>query len=262
MKLLIVNDEILVAEIMKTEIAWEKYGIEEVFVAPDSKTGKAYITQQSVDIMLCDIEMPEENGIELLRWVRAEKKEIECIFLTCHANFEYAREAISLGCQDYLLMPAKYEDIGEAVRKVVNRIQERRESHRYEEYGKKAVKEQINSATEKFGEKKLPQEFVKDVISYVAQNLGNEDLSVNNIAESLHLHPVYLNRIFKKEKELSIGQYIVSEKMKMAAELLKSNKLSVNAVAEKVGYSGYSNFNFMFKKYYGCTPTQFITEKK
>ena len=50
-----------------------------------------------VDILLCDIEMPGENGLGLLRWVREQEKEIECIFLTCHAKFAYAQEAIILG---------------------------------------------------------------------------------------------------------------------------------------------------------------------
>ena len=86
-----------------------------------------------MDILLCDIEMPGENGLGLLRWVREQEKEIECIFLTCHAKFAYAQEAISLGCQDYILIPARYEDIGEKIRKVVDRIRGKRDTARYED---------------------------------------------------------------------------------------------------------------------------------
>ena len=112
MKLLIVNDEILTAETMKEEIPWKQYGIDEVYTAYDAEAGKERIQEYDPDIMLCDIEMPGENGLALLRWVRENRKEMECVFLTCHASFAYAREAISLGCQDYILIPAKYEDIG------------------------------------------------------------------------------------------------------------------------------------------------------
>ena len=106
MKLLIVNDEILTAETMKEEIPWKQYGIDEVYTAYDAEAGKERIQEYDPDIMLCDIEMPGENGLALLRWVRENRKEMECVFLTCHASFAYAREAISLGCQDYILIPA------------------------------------------------------------------------------------------------------------------------------------------------------------
>ena len=80
-----------------------------------------------VDIMLCDIEMPGENGIELLRWVRQEHMDVECIFLTCHANFSYAQDAVKLDCMDYVLIPVRYEEIAESVRKVACRRAKKQE---------------------------------------------------------------------------------------------------------------------------------------
>jgi YesN/AraC family two-component response regulator len=256
MKLLMVNDEILTVETMKTDMDWEIYGVDEVFTAYDAEAAKACILKHPVDLMLCDIEMPGENGISVLNWVRENKKEIECVFLTCHASFEYAKEAIKLGCRDYILMPAKYEDIGEAVLKVINRIKEQREGERYQEYGKQVVKEKVEQAEEILGQKKL-EELIDTAVGYIVKNLGSETLSVNEIAEKLFLHPVYLNRVFKKEKGISIGQYIIRERMSMAADLIKTKHLSANVVAELVGYKSYSNFNLMFKKYYGCSPSQY-----
>lgn len=128
MNLLIVNDEQLTAETMKKDMDWASYGISEVYTAYDTEAARACIAEHPVDILLCDIEMPGENGLGLLRWVREQEKEIECIFLTCHAKFAYAQEAISLGCQDYILIPARYEDIGEKIRKVVDRIRGKRDT--------------------------------------------------------------------------------------------------------------------------------------
>jgi Response regulator containing CheY-like receiver domain and AraC-type DNA-binding domain len=261
MKLLMINDEILTVETMKTDIPWSEYGIDEVFTAYDVETAKACIQEHPIDLLLCDIEMPGENGISLLRWIRESKKDMECIFLTCHASFEYAKEAIQLGCQDYLLIPAKYEDIGAAVLKVVNRIKAQREATRYQEYGKQAVKEKIDRTTESFGQKKT-EDPVSAAISYILKNIGSETLSVNEIADKLFIHPVYLNRIFKKEKGISVGQFIIGERMRLAADLLKSRNLSANAVAESVGYKSYSNFNLMFKKVYGYAPSQFQEQFK
>lgn len=259
MKLLMVNDEVLTVETMKTDIPWKQYGIDDVFTAYDTEAAKACISANTIDLMLCDIEMPGENGIAMLRWVRENKKEIECIFLTCHASFEYAREAINLGCQDYILIPAKYEDIGAAVLRVINRIKAQHEASRYQEYGKQVVKDKIDHATELLGQKKA-EDMVDAAIGYIIENLGSETLSVNEIADKLFIHPVYLNRIFNKEKGISVGQYIIGERMKLAADLIKTKHLSANAIAELVGYKSYSNFNMMFRKYYGCAPSQYHEE--
>lgn len=258
MNLLMVNDEKLTVDMMKNGILWKEYGIDEVYTAYDVEEGKACMEEHPVDILLCDIEMPGENGIALLRWVRKEKKNVECIFLTCHASFEYAQEAITLGCQDYLLIPAKYEDIGQAVLKVVKRILQRREEERYQEMGKQAVQKQMESAIVIHGEKQKPEELVACVTRYIAENLGDELLSVNSVADRMFLHPVYMNRIFKKEKGISVGQYIISERMKLASVLLLEGKLSANAVAEQVGYKSYSNFSLAFKKAFDCSPTQYL----
>lgn len=258
MKLLIVNDEMMTAETMKTDIQWEQYGIEEVVTAYDAVQAKDVIQNETVDIMLCDIEMPGDNGIELLRWVRQEGLPIECIFLTCHPKFSYAQEAITLNCQDYILIPARYEDIGAGVLKVVKRIQESREAEKYQEYGKRVVQGQIEQVVEQYGKKKTGKEQVEEIINYVAKNLGDDELSVNELAKQFYMHPVYLNRVFKKEKNISVSQYINEERMKLAAELLKSGQINANLVAEQVGYRSYSNFSAMFKKYYGCNPTEYI----
>lgn len=261
MNLLMVNDEELTVETMKREMEWQRYGIDEVFTAYDADQAKEVIESETIDIMLCDIEMPGDNGIELLRWVRQMKKQIECIFLTCHPSFDYAKEAIALDCQDYILIPAKYEDIGQGVKKVVVRITERREAEQYVEYGKRAIREQVEQTIDTHGEKKSRKESVKEVEYYILEHLGNEELTVNHLANVFYMHPVYLNRMFKKEKAMSVSQYIIEERMKLAASLLKSGQLSMSAVAEQVGYKGYPNFSNAFKKHFGCNPSEYLKAK-
>ncbi|MCI6004850.1 MAG: response regulator [Blautia sp.] len=259
MKLLIVNDEKLTAETMKRDIAWENYGISQVYTAYDAEAGKMCIEEHPIDIMLCDIEMPGENGLALLRWVRENKKEIECVFLTCHASFAYAQEAISLGCQDYILILSKYEDIGKAIQKVVKRIEQQREKTRYQEYGKYMLKEKLKQEEK---EKIEPEKIAEEISAFIIKNITNVELSVDKLAEQFHFHPVYFNRVFKKEKGVSVSQFIINERMKMAASILETEQYGANEVAEKVGYSHYTNFYNMFKKYYGCSPAQYLDKHK
>lgn len=257
MRLLIVNDEVLTTDTMKTDVCWEKYGITDVLTAYETKGAKEHFKENTIDVMLCDIEMPGENGIELLRWVKEHYKDTECIFLTCHADFEYAREAMSLGCQDYLLIPARYEEIGAIVQKVVNRIKEKREAKQFQEYGRQIFQQKVESAVNDYGEKKTPEVIVQEAMNYIMNHLSSETLSVEEVAEQLYLHPVYLSRVFRNVKGESVRQIIIAEKMKLAAALLKTGRLSATTVAEQVGYKSYSNFALMFRSHYGCSPSQY-----
>ena len=257
MILLIVNDEIITAESMKADMDWKLYGIDAVYTAHNADEARRFLSSAPADIMLCDIEMPGGNGLELLRWCRDNRMKIECIFLTCHATFDYAKEAIELDCQDYLVLPAKYEDIGNAVLKVVNRILAQRESERFQLYGRQVLLEKQNRAAEQYGEKKSAEEKVQEVINHILRNLGNESLSVAEIADKMCLHPIYLNRLFKKVTGLPISQYIIQERMRAAGELLSAGKLEATTVSQMVGYMNYSNFNLTFKKFYGCSPGKY-----
>ena len=257
MNLLIVNDEIRTAEIMKREIEWTRYGIDEVYLAFDAERGKDVIQNFKIDVLLCDIEMPGENGLAFLQWIRKCGLDIECIFLTCHANFNYAKEAISLGCQDYILLPAKYEEVGEGVAKVVKRIEEKQVDSRIREYGKVYLQEKSKKEESKKERKLSADELVDAVSGYIMRNLGDIELSVNGIAEFFFFHPVYLNRIFKQKQGVSVSQYIINKRMEMAGSLLQISDLSVAEIAGQVGYAYYSNFNNMFKRFYGCTPAQY-----
>lgn len=125
MNLIVIDDQTSVVNGIVKGVDWEAAGIDQVFKAYNAFEAKQIFKQHPVDIMLCDIEMPVENGIQFLRWVREQGFDTECIFLTAHAEFSYAREALALGSLDYIVSPAPYEEIGETVRRAVERVIER-----------------------------------------------------------------------------------------------------------------------------------------
>ena len=76
---------------------------------------KSLICENQIDILMTDIEMPGENGLQLLHWVSENYPDIVCILLTSHADFSYAQESIKLGCFDYVVQPAPYQEIEDAL---------------------------------------------------------------------------------------------------------------------------------------------------
>ncbi len=261
MKLLLLNDEILTADTMKVEMDWESCEIDEVYLAYNVEQARGILEEKHVDIALCDIEMPGENGIDLLRWIREQEIEVEVIFLTCHASFSYAQEAVKLGCQDYILIPARYEDIAESIHKVVRRIKQEEDHHKLEEYGKQWVDQQKKEVIDSGGAKYSSRELAEECVKYIMENLGSEELTVNAVANHCHLNPTYLNRVFKKEKGTSLSQFIIREKMELAARLLEDGTLSAQTVAWKVGYPSYPHFSSTFKKYYGVSPARYCNRE-
>lgn len=131
MTILIVDDQQNVIDGMLTGIRWKALGITEIYTANDARQARQVIDTHTVDILLCDIEMPGESGLALYRGLREEERPIECIFLTAHADFSYARDAIRLGGFDYILQPAKYEDVESAIQKAKQKIAYDRELRVY-----------------------------------------------------------------------------------------------------------------------------------
>ena len=103
MTVLVIDDQIHVVEGILSEVSWENLGVDKVWKAYNAVEAKGILLLNKVDIMLCDIEMPGENGLSLLKWTQDQGMEVECIFLTAHADFVYARIAMQLGSFDYIL---------------------------------------------------------------------------------------------------------------------------------------------------------------
>ena len=138
MVILLVDDQASVLSSLKTGVDWDSLSIQTVYTALNAMEAKEIIASHPIDILLSDIEMPMENGLSLLRWCRKNGYEFECIFLTSHADFFYAQEAIQLGSFDYLLQPARYEDIKRVIRKTIARIQEKQQQQTWLKFGKTA----------------------------------------------------------------------------------------------------------------------------
>lgn len=143
MHILLVDDQISVLNGMLSGVNWKQIGVSEVKIACNGITAREIMEKYSIDLMFCDIEMPGENGITLLHWVRQHKMDIECIFLTAHADFLYAKEAIQLGAFGYILQPARYDEIKNAVKQVAEHIYEKREEKSFYEYGRSVYQKRM-----------------------------------------------------------------------------------------------------------------------
>lgn len=138
MNLLIVDDQIHVLHGLEKGISWDSLGFKQVFTALNPIEARQIIMNNSIDILLCDIEMPFEDGLSLIRWIRKEKYAMRCILLTSHSDFAYAKEAIQLDITEYVVQPAPYDEIVQTVRKAQTELLAERKQRDLSRMGEKA----------------------------------------------------------------------------------------------------------------------------
>lgn len=119
MNLLIVDDQPNVLTYLATSISYTDIGIQHVYSASSVLTAREIIRAHEIHILLTDIEMPVQSGLDLIKWIRENAYPIETILLTSHSDFMYAKQAIPLGVLDYVIQPASEKEIKEAVQRAV-----------------------------------------------------------------------------------------------------------------------------------------------
>lgn len=166
LKVFLVEDEIIVREGIKNNINWGAEGFEFVGEASDGELAYPLIQKTQPDILITDIKMPFMDGLELSRLVRQEMPDIKIIILSGYDEFEYAKEAISIGITDYLVKPIAGVKFLEAVKKVGKIVQEEQEQKLFRQKFEKERLENTILARQKlfrdlvFG-KKTVSEFLK-----------------------------------------------------------------------------------------------------
>lgn len=119
-QLLIVDDEDYAVAGIKVALPWVELGIDTVHAAFSVPQAREILARVPIDVILSDIEMPHENGLDLLAWVRKEQIPAEVIFLTCHDDFSLIQRALRLRGFDYLMKPVSAQELTSAVTRALS----------------------------------------------------------------------------------------------------------------------------------------------
>lgn len=129
---LLVDDEKYAVQGLAAGVDWASYGFANVFEAYDVAQAQELVARQAVDVALLDIEMPGKSGLELAEWLHEYTPQTELIFLTGHANFAFAQQAVEVGAFRYLLKPVDYDELGDIIRQAAEKIRADREKLDYQ----------------------------------------------------------------------------------------------------------------------------------
>jgi len=102
---------------------------------------------------------------------------------------------------------------------------------------------------------------VEEAAAYIRENLFNPELSLRLVAANIYSNESYLSRVFKKEKGISLIEYILKKRIEESIRLLDTTDLKVYEIAEKIGFRDSHYFSICFKKLTGVTVKEFKREK-
>lgn len=98
---------------------------------------------------------------------------------------------------------------------------------------------------------------VENIKNLVECHLEKEELTLEWIAEQMHFSSTYIRQLFKQKTGERVMEYVIRRRMEKAGDLLLKTDLKIQEVASACGYSNQRYFASSFKKYYGCTATDF-----
>ncbi len=144
MNLLIVDDLPAVVDGLCYAIDWRSLGITQVFKAYNAVDARGILRTQDITVMLCDIQMPVQSGLELQEWIHDQQMKVRTIFLTSHAEFIYAQKALKIGGFDYIIQPAPYDVVYDAVARALEDVRKDMAKNQEQELGK-ALQQQLDT---------------------------------------------------------------------------------------------------------------------
>lgn len=126
--LLIVDDELRTRTGLSTLVKWNALGFQVVGLCNDGLKAIEFLKTIIVDVILTDIRMDGMNGIELAKKVYQDFPNIQTVFMSGYRDFEYVREALQYGVQNYLLKPIKLDEVNQTFLKIKDGLDKLRET--------------------------------------------------------------------------------------------------------------------------------------
>ncbi len=250
MKLLIVDDEMFAVQGILDGVSWDQLSFDVILKAYSYTQAVEAFQGSFVDVLLCDIEMPDGSGLDLVDYVNRHSPGTQCVILSCHDEFDFARRAVKLNCLDYVLKPVRYDVLTGILKNAIAAAEERSRRTMMESLGRQYV----DSVSQK--NRTDAADAAGIAMDYIASHL-DEELSVKQLASMAYVSPDHLTRVFKKKFGKSIPDMILERRMALAGELLRKGELSIATVSGSVGFSNYSYFSEQFKKVHGMTPRDY-----
>ena len=151
LKIFLAEDEVIVRETIKRMIPWEDLGFELVGAAADGEMALPLLLRQKPDLLITDIKMPFMDGLTLAKVAKKEIPGLKVVILSGYDDFNYAKQAINIGVEDYLLKPITKNALIERLTEIRSRYEhEKTQKEYYEKFHREMQAYEKNSSRDFF----------------------------------------------------------------------------------------------------------------
>jgi signal transduction histidine kinase/DNA-binding response OmpR family regulator len=223
-------------------------GLFEVKQSINGKVGIEDALTLIPDIIVTDLMMPEVDGVELCRILKANEKtsHIPIIMLTAKADRDTKLRGLKIGADVFLTKPFDNEEL---LVRVQNLIKQR-------ENLKEKFEQTLRLAPSKIEAKSTEEAFIKKALEVVDDNLSNSDFNVDTFQKELGMSRMQLHRKLRALTNFSASEFIRDIRLQRAADLLANKSFTVSEVAYSCGFNSVSYFTQCFKQKFGVSPSK------
>ena len=243
----------------------------------EGKKALSDIGEQQPSLILCDVMLPDVNGFEIVRQLRAAEDScnIPIIMLTALDGDEQLLRGYKAGADDYMVKPCNFELLVLRITQLIkwySRVKSSESNAQSPEtnlqssiFNLQSTKSNLQSSIFNLQSSIITNEadlrFREKMETLVAQHMGEADFNVDTLAAMLKMGRTKFYGKMKEFTGMSPNSYLQNERLKRAAELLIEGDLNVTEVSYKVGFQSPTYFYKCFKEKYGVPPSKYGKQK-
>lgn len=226
----------------------------------DGKSAVEGIIKEPPSLIICDVMLPEINGYEVIKQIKAQYSYLPAIMLTALDDENHQVKSYEVGADDYMVKPCNYRVLVARMIQLIkwnlqNQINEQKERQRGNNTSLSEQKIVTDSPVllSSIQDKK----FLNNLNTLISNHLADSEFSMDDLANSLHLgRSTFYGRV-KELTGLSPNKYFLKCRMEEAARLLMEGDLTVSECSYRVGIQESSYFYRCFKSYFGVSPSTY-----
>ncbi len=244
MKVLIVDDEQIICESIKADFGrMDHPWAYQVFTAQSVTAAQEIYYREEPDFVVTDINMPGGSGLILVSEIHKHNPGCAILVLSAYDDFEYVRNAFTMGAWDYILKPLAFSEFENCVRRLAE---------------KAAIENDAAGQGQNAGYVEKKAVFgIEDVVQYISQHVG-EKLSASEMARKMAVSYSGFGKLFREHTGKSFSSYLLWYRMERAKEYLENSPMKIKQVASKVGYrDNPQHFSRDFTRQAGVTPKEY-----
>lgn len=224
----------------------------QIFIAENALQGLELLKNTPVDIIICDIMMPQMNGLEFCRQIKGDiqTNHIPIIMLTAKNAVDDQIECYKAGAESYIAKPFEMKILQARIDNLLQSREQSRQSFR--------SKMEINISNLNY--QTSDEEFLNNAMQCVERHIQESEFDTVQMANELHISRSTLSRKCKVISGCTPLEFIRNIKLKYACALLKKKTTSISEVAYATGFSSPKYFTKCFKEEFGMTPTEYQSQ--